>query len=84
MERLRSRFEWGLMADIQPPDLETKMAILQKKAEIEGIRLPPEVCTFIAEKTKSNVRELEGALVKLIAYSSLTETPISIPWRSRS
>jgi len=78
VDRLRSRFEWGLMADIQPPDLETKMAILQKKAEIEGTPLPVDVCTFIAEKTKSNVRELEGALVKLFAYSSLTETPISI------
>ena len=78
VERLRSRFEWGLMADIQPPDLETKMAILQKKAEIEGTPLPQDVCIFIAQKTKSNVRELEGALVKLFAYSSLTETPISI------
>ncbi|MDE3198251.1 MAG: chromosomal replication initiator protein DnaA [Acidobacteriota bacterium] len=79
VERLRSRFEWGLMADIQPPDLETKMAILQKKAEgLEGRKLPIDVCTFIAEKTKSNVRELEGALVKLFAYSSLTETPITL------
>jgi len=78
VERLRSRFEWGLMADIQPPDLETKMAILEKKAELVGIRLPPEVCTFIATKTKSNVRELEGALVKLTAYSSLTGTSITI------
>jgi chromosomal replication initiator protein len=78
VERLRSRFEWGLMADIQPPDLETKMAILEKKAELEGTRLPHEVCTFIAEKTKSNVRELEGALVKLVAYSSLTRTTITI------
>jgi chromosomal replication initiator protein len=78
VERLRSRFEWGLMADIQPPDLETKMAILEKKAELVGIHLPPEVCTFIANKTKSNVRELEGALVKLTAYSSLTETSITI------
>jgi len=78
VDRLRSRFEWGLMADIQPPDLETKMAILQKKAELEGMLLPPDVCLFIADKTRSNVRELEGALVKLIAYSSLTETPITI------
>ena len=78
VERLRSRFEWGLMADIQPPDLETKMAILEKKAELVGITLPPDVCTYIAHKTKSNVRELEGALVKLTAYSSLTQTPITI------
>ena len=79
LERLRSRFEWGLMADIQPPDLETKMAILDKKAEVEGLRLPEDVRTFIATKTKSNVRELEGALVKLVAYSSLTSTPINLP-----
>lgn len=78
VDRLRSRFEWGLMADIQPPDLETKVAILQRKAELEGSTLPDEVCTFIADKTRSNVRELEGALVKLLAYSSLTQTPISI------
>jgi chromosomal replication initiator protein len=78
VDRLRSRFEWGLMADIQPPDLETKMAILDKKAEYIGVTLPPDVCTFIANKTKSNVRELEGALIKLTAYSSLTETPITI------
>jgi chromosomal replication initiator protein len=79
VERLRSRFEWGLLADIQPPDLETKMAILDKKAEIEGVKLPDDVRTFMASKTKSNVRELEGALVKLIAYSSLTGTPINLP-----
>ena len=79
LERLRSRFEWGLMADIQPPDLETKMAILDKKAEIEGLRLPEDVRMFIAIKTKSNVRELEGALVKLMAYSSLTSAPINLP-----
>ena len=78
LERLRSRFEWGLMADIQPPDLETKMAILDKKAELEGLKLPEDVRTFIATKTKSNVRELEGALVKLIAYSSMTGTPVNI------
>ena len=78
LERLRSRFEWGLMADIQPPDLETKMAILDKKAEAESVKLPDDVRSFMASKTKSNVRELEGALVKLIAYSSLTGTPINI------
>jgi chromosomal replication initiator protein len=79
VERLRSRFEWGLMVDVQPPDLETKMAILDKKAEAEGITLPEEVRIFIATKTKSNVRELEGALVKLMAYSSVTGSPISLP-----
>jgi chromosomal replication initiator protein len=78
VERLRSRFEWGLMVDVQPPDLETKMAILDKKAEMDGIKLPEEVRIFIATKTKSNVRELEGALVKLIAYSSVTATPITL------
>jgi len=78
LDRLRSRFEWGLLADIQPPDLETKMAILDKKAEAEGVKLPDDVRTFMASKTKSNVRELEGALVKLIAYSSLTGTSIHL------
>ena len=79
VERLRSRFEWGLMVDVQPPDLETKMAILDKKAEIEGLKLPETVRIFIATKTKSNVRELEGALVKLMAYSSVTNSPITLP-----
>lgn len=78
LDRLRSRFEWGLMADIQPPDLETKMAILDKKAEADGVRLPDEVRAFMASKTKGNVRELEGALIKLIAYSSLTGTSINL------
>src|ERR1022692_204239 len=78
VERLRSRFEWGLLADIQPPDLETKMAILDKKSQAEGVTLPDDVRTFMASKTKSNVRELEGALVKLMAYSSLTGTPIHL------
>ena len=77
VDRLRSRFEWGLIADIQPPDLETKMAILDKKAEAEGVRLPDDVRSFMASKTKTNVRELEGALIKLIAYSSLVGTPIT-------
>jgi chromosomal replication initiator protein len=78
VERLRSRFEWGLMVDVQAPDLETKMAILDKKAESEGINLPEDVRVFIATKTKSNVRELEGALTRLIAVSSMTGTPISL------
>src|ERR1041385_4536483 len=78
VERLRSRFEWGLLADLQPPDLETKMAILDKKSQAEGVTLPDDVRTFMASKTKSNVRELEGALVKLMAYSSLTGTPINL------
>jgi chromosomal replication initiator protein len=78
VERLRSRFEWGLMVDIQPPDLETKMAILDKKAEMEGVSLPEDVRNYIATKTKSNVRELEGAMVKLVAYSSVTASPITI------
>jgi len=78
VERLRSRFEWGLMVDVQPPDLETKMAILDKKSEQEGIKLPEDVRIFIATKTKSNVRELEGALVKLIAYSSVSGSPITL------
>lgn len=78
VERLRSRFEWGLMVDMQPPDLETKMAILDAKAEAEGVRLPEDVRIFIATRTKHNVRELEGALTKLMAYSSVTDSPINL------
>jgi len=78
-ERLRSRFEWGLIADIQPPDLETKVAILKKKAEADGIPLPDNVAIYIAGKIKSNIRELEGSLTRLVAYASLTNSAISLP-----
>jgi len=78
-DRLRSRFEWGLIADIQPPDLETKVAILQKKAESEKIALPTEVALFIASNVRTNVRELEGALIRLVAYCSLTGAEITLP-----
>lgn len=77
-ERLHSRFEWGLIADIQPPDLETKLAILRKKAENEKLHLPDQVAMFIAKKIKSNIRELEGSLVRLTALSSLKGEPISL------
>lgn len=78
VERLRTRFEWGLMVDVQPPDLETKMAILDKKAEAEGVRLPEDVKILLAAKIRSSVRELEGALTKLLAYSSVTQAPITV------
>jgi chromosomal replication initiator protein len=76
-ERLRSRFEWGLIADITPPDLETKVAILQRKASYEHVQLPDEVAEFIAQQVKSNIRELEGLLTRVIAFSSLTGKPLS-------
>jgi len=78
-ERLRSRFEWGLIADIQSPDLETKTAILKRKAESEGITLADNVAIYIAGKIKSNIRELEGSLIRLIAYASLTGKEITLP-----
>jgi chromosomal replication initiator protein len=77
-DRLRSRFEWGLIADIQPPDLETKVAILQKKAESEQTQLPTDVALFIASNVRTNVRELEGALVRVIAWSSMHGVEITL------
>lgn len=76
-ERLHSRFEWGLIADMEPPDLETKVAILKRKADLDGIELNDDVALFIASKVKSNIRELEGSLVRLVAISSLRGLPIS-------
>lgn len=77
-ERLRSRFEWGLVADIQPPDLETKVAILNKKAEENGVNLPQDVAMFVGQKIRTNIRELEGCLIRLSAFSSITKRSISM------
>lgn len=76
-ERLHSRFEWGLIADMEPPDLETKVAILKRKADLDGFVLPDDVALFIATKVKHNIRELEGSLIRLLAISSLRGLPIS-------
>jgi len=77
-DRLRNRFEWGLIADIQPPDMETRVAILQKKAETETVQLPHEVAIFLAANIDSNVRELEGSLTRLGAFASLTKSTITV------
>jgi chromosomal replication initiator protein len=77
-ERLVSRFEWGLVTDIKPPDLETRVAILRKKAEDDSISLADEVLDYIARNCRSNVRELEGAVIKLLAYSSLTRREVTL------
>ncbi len=77
-DRLRSRFEWGLISDIQPPDLETRIAILKKKAKVENIEVPDDVMNYIATKIQSNIRELEGALIRIVAYSSLTNKEITL------
>jgi chromosomal replication initiator protein len=77
-ERLRTRFEWGLLTDIQPPDLETRLAILQKKAEADGLSASPEVLSFIAGRIQTNIRELEGALIRVAAYASLTRSQMSL------
>lgn len=77
-ERLSSRFAWGLIADIQPPDFETRVAILRKKVENEPVEVPDDVIYFIAEQIQTNIRELEGALIRVIAYSSFDEQPVTL------
>jgi len=83
-DRLRSRFEWGLISDIQPPDLETRIAILRKKAKLENLDIPHDVILFIATQFESNIRELEGALIRIVAVSSMTEQPIDLDLASRA
>src|SRR5690606_7698412 len=77
-ERLRSRFEWGLITDIQPPDLETRIAILRKKAKAENLDIPNEAMMYIANQIDTNIRELEGALIRVVAYSSLINQDITV------
>jgi chromosomal replication initiator protein len=77
-DRLRSRFEWGLITDITPPDLETRIAILRKKAKADGLDIPNEVMHYIANQIDTNIRELEGALIRVVAYSSLVNQDITV------
>jgi chromosomal replication initiator protein len=77
-ERLRTRFEWGLLTDIQPPDLETRLAILQKKTEADNLQVSPDVLSFIASRIQTNIRELEGALIRVAAYASLTRSEVTL------
>ena len=77
-ERMRSRFEWGLITDVQPPDLETRIAILRKKAAQERLEAPAEVLEFIASKISTNIRELEGALIRVTAFASLNRQPVDL------
>ncbi len=77
-ERLISRFEWGLVTDLQPPDFETRIAILRKKAELSNFQLPHEVASFLATKIKSNIRKLEGSLIRVVSYASLSGQPLSV------
>lgn len=83
-DRLRSRFEWGLIADIQPPDFETRIAILKKKADIENLNVSNDVMVYIANKIVANIRELEGALIRIVAYSSLTNREVSVDLASEA
>jgi chromosomal replication initiator protein len=77
-DRLRNRFEWGLITDVQPPDLETRIAILRKKAALERMTAPPDVLEFIASKIQTNIRELEGALIRVTAFASLNRQPVDL------
>lgn len=77
-ERLRTRFEWGLITDIQPPDLETRLAIIQRKADVDHLPVPSDVMEFIASRIQTNIRELEGALIRVAAYASLTHLPVTL------
>ena len=83
-ERLRSRFEWGLITDIQPPDLETRIAILKKKADMENYRVDPEVLSYIATHIQSNIRELEGAFIRVVAYANLNNVPVTVETASEA